>query len=200
MSRLILLCFLFMQKPDTLDLEMGTPTIKKLHVGMEVMELLNRFTVEEIITNYEQLRKIDSGSVRTIPAIWPVNPSQKPYITSTYGYRIHPLQRKIIFHNGIDIGTLRAFNYIYATADGVVSERGYSATGFGNYVKIMHSGGFATFYGHMAEICVWKGQKIKMGEPIGWMGSTGSSTGKHLHYIVERFGKTISPLPFLTLY
>ena len=99
-------------------------------------------------------------------------------------------------HAGIDlsgpVGTP-----IYATADGIVSDAGWNSGGYGNLVKIDHGRGIETRYGHLSKIVVRAGQRVKRGELIGRMGSTGRSTGSHLHYEVRIDGRAVNPIPFM---
>ncbi len=99
-------------------------------------------------------------------------------------------------HAGIDlsgpVGTP-----IYATADGVISDAGWNSGGYGNLVKIDHGRGIETRYGHLSKIGVLAGQRIKRGDLIGRMGSTGRSTGSHLHYEVRIDGRAVNPIPFM---
>ena len=99
-------------------------------------------------------------------------------------------------HAGIDlagpIGTP-----IYATADGVVTDAGYNNGGYGNLVKIDHGRGIETRYGHLSAILVSPGQRVTRGQQIARMGSTGRSTGSHLHYEVRIDGRAVNPIPFM---
>jgi len=118
-------------------------------------------------------------------------------ITSRFGYRIDPFNNKRAFHPGLD---LRAgFKQpVFATANGKVIYAGW-AGGYGKMVKIKHKYGFTTLYGHMYYIKVKAGQHVKVGQIIGYAGSTGRSTGVHLHYEIRRYGKLINPLKMLYL-
>ena len=86
---------------------------------------------------------------------------------------------------------------IYATADGIVSDAGWNSGGYGNLIKIDHGRGIETRYGHMSAILVRAGQHITRGQQIGRMGSTGRSTGSHLHYEVRIDGRAVNPIPFM---
>lgn len=129
----------------------------------------------------------------TIP--FPVKVPVKGKITSPFGYRVHPITEETTFHYGIDIAG-GAGTDIGAFANGTVVERGVS-TIFGNYVKVQHSDGYLSFYAHLSKITVKKGQTVKMGAKIGLVGSTGMSTGPHLHFEVRRNGKTTNPQNYL---
>lgn len=112
-------------------------------------------------------------------------------ITSSFGYRMHPLLGYLKMHKGLDIGAPYGAP-IYAALDGVVQGAGRSG-GYGNFVKLVHGGGLASGYGHMSRIAVSRGQHVRQGQVIGYVGSTGMSTGPHLHWEVWRNGQTINP-------
>ncbi len=127
------------------------------------------------------------------PTIYPVY----GYVTSPYGYRIHPILGRKIFHEGIDIAN-RKGTYVHATADGVVIRSKVNGKGsFGNNIILRHKYGFSTRYAHLSKVLVKRGQRVKKGEVIGYMGSTGRSTGSHLHYEVRRYGRYRDPEPYL---
>ncbi|MBB4152278.1 murein DD-endopeptidase MepM/ murein hydrolase activator NlpD [Sphingomonas jinjuensis] len=112
-------------------------------------------------------------------------------VTSTYGLRMHPLLGFMRMHKGMDIGAPYGAP-IYAAIDGAVAFAGRSG-GYGNFVKLAHQGGLATGYGHMSRIVVRGGQRVRQGQVIGYVGSTGMSTGPHLHWEVWRNGAAINP-------
>jgi murein DD-endopeptidase MepM/ murein hydrolase activator NlpD len=112
-------------------------------------------------------------------------------ITSGYGYRTHPILGYRRFHRGLDIGAGHG-TPILATTDGQVTRAGWGG-GYGNVVELRHPGGLATRYGHMSRIAVAGGQRVRQGQVIGYVGSTGLSTGPHLHYEMFRNGQLIDP-------
>jgi murein DD-endopeptidase MepM/ murein hydrolase activator NlpD len=126
------------------------------------------------------------------PAIWPVGYRT---ISSGYGSRPSPFGRGREYHSGLDIGAPYG-TPIYATADGVVQTASYSG-GYGNMVLIYHGYGFTTLYGHMSRMAVKRGQSVKCGQIIGYVGSTGRSTGPHVHYEVRVYGNPVSPFRYL---
>ena len=112
-------------------------------------------------------------------------------ITSGYGQRRHPILGYRRMHSGLDFKASYA-TPIYAVTDGTVQFAGRNG-GYGNYVKLSHGGGVATGYAHMSRIAVSSGSRVRRGQVIGYVGSTGLSTGPHLHYEMYRNGTTVSP-------
>lgn len=129
------------------------------------------------------------------PAIQPVSNKDLTRVASGFGYRIDPIYKTIKMHAGLDF-TAPMGTPIYATADGVVKVAGMSTGGYGNHVIINHGYGYETLYGHMSKINVRAGQRVKRGEVIGYVGSTGKSTGPHCHYEVHKNGQRIDPVYF----
>lgn len=127
------------------------------------------------------------------PSIWPVNGE----ITSKFGWRNAPIEDASEIHQGIDIAVATG-TPVVAAADGVVARSGYIG-GYGNMVQINHGNGIETIYGHNSQLIVSVGQTIKKGQVIAYAGSTGISTGPHLHYEVRVNGKAVDPLRYLTL-
>jgi murein DD-endopeptidase MepM/ murein hydrolase activator NlpD len=113
-------------------------------------------------------------------------------LSSGFGMRFHPILGYSRMHAGVDYAASTG-TPIYAVTDGVVAYAGRHG-GHGNYVKLSHSGGLATGYAHMSRIAVYSGERVKRGEVIGYVGSTGLSTGPHLHYEVYRNGRTVNPM------
>ena len=131
---------------------------------------------------------------------WPVN---WPNITSPFGWRIHPVYNTKKFHSGIDIGGSYGAP-IMAAGSGVViftakpvQGQNTGGSGYGNYCIIDHGGGYTTLYGHCRRVNVKTGQKVKAGQRIGEMGSTGTSTGAHLHFEVRKGGDPVNPERYL---
>ncbi|MGE7204588.1 M23 family metallopeptidase [Sphingomonas sp. NPDC019816] len=112
-------------------------------------------------------------------------------ITSSFGKRMHPVLGFMRMHKGLDIGAPRG-TPIHAIMDGVVQFAGRSG-GYGNFVKLAHGGGIASGYGHMSRFVVRSGARVKQGQVIGYVGSTGMSTGPHLHWEVWKNGATVNP-------
>lgn len=135
-----------------------------------------------------------------VPCINPLNPNNVKRISSEFSKRrFHPIDKKYKVHNGIDLAA-NVGKTVHAAADGVVTKIQYSKKGYGKNVTIQHAYGYTTKYAHMVLILVLKeGQKVKLGEPIGMVGSTGKSTGNHLHYEVRKYETHLDPILFLSL-
>lgn len=132
-----------------------------------------------------------SGSATT-GFMWP---SYCTYITSPYGWR-NPALGNGGWHTGIDIGASYG-TAIWASKAGIVTRAGWATSGYGNFVVINHYDGSSTLYGHMSSYCVSEGQTVAQGETIGFVGSTGNSTGPHLHFNIYIDGHTVNPLDYL---
>ena len=145
----------------------------------------------------------NSGGTKTVGGVTWRWPTYCTSITSYYGYRIHPVYKTKKFHSGVDIGAGYG-DTIMAAASGtviLVSEpvegKNKGGTGYGNYCIIDHGNGYSTLYGHARDIYVKEGQKVSRGKAIGVVGSTGTSTGAHLHFEVRVNGSTTNPLNYL---
>jgi len=142
-----------------------------------------------------QMARNKEKMLASIPAIMPVAKENLTRIASGYGMRIHPVFKVRKMHTGMDF-TAPTGTEIHSTGDGkvvkVVSER----RGYGKQVVIDHGYGYRTRYAHMSKFNVRVGQKIKRGDVIGYVGNTGTSTGPHLHYEVEKNGAKINPANF----
>ncbi len=144
--------------------------------------------IDELIKNKAQL-------LSHTPAIQPVSNKDLNRIASGFGYRIDPVYKTVKMHAGLDFAAPQG-TPIYATADGTVSIAGNKGNGYGNHVIINHGYGYQTLYGHMVKVKSNQGQKVSRGEVIGWVGSTGKSTGPHCHYEVHKNGNKIDPVYF----
>ncbi len=131
----------------------------------------------------------------TIPAIQPVRNKNLKRMASGYGYRSDPFTKARKFHYGMDFTAPRG-TPIYATGDGVVKRADNSAAGYGKHVRIDHGYGYVSLYAHMYKYNVRKNQKVKRGDIIGFVGSTGRSQAPHLHYEVFKDKERINPLNF----
>ena len=140
-----------------------------------------------------ELVKTKENILSHTPAIQPVSNKDLSRIASGYGYRIDPVYKTTKMHPGIDF-TAPQGTPIYATADGIIALAGNSGNGYGNHVIVRHGYGYETLYGHMVRVKARAGQSVKRGEVIGWVGSTGKSTGPHCHYEVHFKGQKIDPV------
>lgn len=147
---------------------------------------------------FQSWKKLDTVNVAagngaiSIPSILPI---AKFTFSSAFGVRSDPFAGSAAMHAGIDLASPSG-TPIYATADGIV-DRAEWFGGYGNMVEVEHGKGVSTRYGHMSRIAAKAGQRIKRGDLIGYVGSTGRSTGNHLHYEVRIDGRAVNPMPFL---
>jgi murein DD-endopeptidase MepM/ murein hydrolase activator NlpD len=130
-----------------------------------------------------------------IPAIQPVSNKNLTRIASGFGMRIDPVYGSPRMHKGLDF-TAPAGTPIYATGNGQVVQAGNAGDGYGNHVIINHGYGYKSLYAHMVRVKVRRGQSVQRGQVIGWVGSTGKSTGPHCHYEVIINGNQINPVYF----
>lgn len=160
----------------------------------EKMDALDRqFEVQK--KSYKELATLASHKesyLASIPAIQPVSNKQLKRIASGFGYRIDPFYRTPKLHAGIDFTAPRG-SAIYATADGTIQSVVRKKWGYGLHIVINHGNGYTTLYGHMSKTMVRAGQKVKRGQRIGSVGSTGKSTAPHLHYEVKKNGAHQNP-------
>ena len=131
----------------------------------------------------------------SIPAIMPISNRDLRRTASGYGWRIHPIYKIKKFHEGMDFTATRGTE-VYATGDGVVSKVSSSRTGYGKRIEINHGFGYVTLYAHLESFEVKRGQKVKRGDVIGHVGSTGTSVAPHLHYEVMRNGEKVNPVNY----
>ena len=149
-------------------------------------------TFKQLFTSWKKLDSISQGAI-AVPSDKPVRTAA---FTSGYGIRSDPFRGAAAMHAGLDLaGPLGT--PIYATADGVVSSAGFNNGGYGNLVKLDHGRGIETRYAHMSAILVSPGQRVVRGQQVGRMGSTGRSTGSHLHYEVRIDARAVNPIPFM---
>jgi len=131
----------------------------------------------------------------SIPAIQPVANKNLKKMASGYGYRIHPIYKVRKMHWGTDFSAPTG-TPIYATGDGKVKTYKRSRAGYGNHIIIDHGYGYQTLYAHMSKVDVRRGQRVKRGDIIGYIGSSGRSTAPHLHYEVIKDGRKINPVNY----
>lgn len=149
---------------------------RSLHTDLAVLE-------NELLSQHRLLS--------STPSIAPV----RGILTDSYGIRRDPFNRKVTSHSGVDISTNSGVP-IKAPADGIVVKANW-ASGYGQVIYVSHGYGYSTRYGHLSKIAVKAGQKVKRGDTIGYVGSTGRSTGPHLHYEVRVNGQPVNPLEYI---
>lgn len=145
-----------------------------------------------LFNSWTKLDQLEQGTV-AIPSAEPVHGTN---FTSGFGVRSDPFRGRAAMHAGIDLAGAVG-TPIYATADAVVGRSEWNSGGYGNLVELDHGHGIQTRYGHLSKSMVTAGQRVKRGDMIGLMGSTGRSTGSHLHYEVRIDGKAVNPVPFM---
>lgn len=168
-------------------------------LGKDIAGTLNNLAMRASyqVQSYDDIEKLiknQGEKLASIPAIQPVSNKELTRIASGFGMRIHPIYGIAKMHYGLDF-TAPQGTPIYATGDGVVTTAGMT-NGTGNHVIINHGYGYETEYMHMVRIKAVQGQRVKRGEIIGWVGSTGASTGPHCHYEVHINGTPVDPVYF----
>jgi len=171
-----------------------TPARVGTHGGVGgPFESAGNATFKALFNSWKKLDQLQDGVI-AVPSDKPVKVNVE--FTSGFGVRSDPFHAGAAMHPGIDL----AGSYgtpIYATADGTVLRAGWNSGGYGNLVEIDHGRGITTRYGHMSAILVHEGDHVTRGEQVGRMGSTGRSTGNHLHYEVRIDGRAVNPIPFM---
>ena len=178
--------------PDGQEFQGGSAAVPDLTVALDTLEeqLLDR---QRQLSVLESLMSTRSLGERILPGGWPIIGG---WISSHFGYRADPFTGRGAFHAGVDFAGPTGAKVI-ATGPGVVSFSGYK-NGYGNVVEITHPTGYLTRYGHNARNLVREGQTVQKGDPIAIIGSTGRSTGTHVHFEVERDGNTLNPMRYLS--
>jgi murein DD-endopeptidase MepM/ murein hydrolase activator NlpD len=169
--------------------------IKELHNIYNQIESID-IAIDEDVQEVKSIKVDFENYLDTIPSLWPADGK----LASGFGYRYHPIKKRRLFHYGIDIGG-NYNNPIYAAGKGTVMYSGYNS-GYGHFIKIEHNYGdglnLITIYAHLNKKLVKKGQIVEKGEKIGLMGSSGLSTGPHLHFEIRLENNTaIDPLTYL---
>ena len=165
---------------------------KRAVLAAEAEEEKLQQEIKKLLSSSGNSTVVDTGEFR-----WPVN-TKFNNITSKFGYRTHPVTGVYKLHTGVDIASsgIKGTS-IYAAKGGTVLKAGYN-TGYGNYVVIDHGGGYATLYGHASTLTVSVGQTVSKGDVIGYVGSTGYSTGPHLHFEIIKNGEYTNPLTYFS--
>lgn len=161
--------------------------IDRLNTSAKAQEA-SYITLTKLIRNKEDV-------INSIPAIQPVANKELNRMASGYGYRLDPFYHTHTFHAGMDF-TCDIGTPVYATGDGVVQKSNSDGWGYGNHVIVNHGFGYTTLYGHLSKIAARPGTRVKRGQVIGYVGSTGRSTGPHLHYEVRKNGNPLNPAFF----
>lgn len=174
--------------------------IKDEELGNDLAGTLNNISarMKYQYASYNEIEKMiknQSEKLASIPAIQPVSNRDLDRIASGFGMRIDPIYGSVKMHKGLDF-TAPQGTPIYATANGRVVMAGFDESGYGNHVIINNGYGYETLFGHMVKVKVHAGEYVKRGEVIGWVGSTGKSTGPHCHYEVHINGQEVDPVYF----
>ena len=170
--------------------EMIISTSRRLDIIQKQMVIQSK-SLDEIAKLAEEKEKL----LAAIPAIQPINNDELTRMASGFGWRSDPFTKARKMHWGMDF-TARKGIPIYATGDGVVKRADNSASGYGKHVRIDHGYGYMTLYAHLSKYNVKRRQKVKRGDLIGFVGSTGRSEAPHLHYEVWKDGGRINPINF----
>jgi murein DD-endopeptidase MepM/ murein hydrolase activator NlpD len=164
---------------------------KELSVGGDFI------TADRLSMSYVDFMEKDIDQLFSLMKSFPVGTPLSGQITSGFGYRKDPFNSRSAFHSGVDIDATYGQSVV-ATADGVVDHSGWQK-GYGRTVLIRHKDGYETLYGHLSKVKVEDGQEVKAGDKIGSAGSTGRSTGPHVHYEVIKNGNNLDPMKYLFL-
>lgn len=161
------------------------------------LDILSKQTVVQSrsLDEIERLATNKAELIEAIPSIQPVKNQDVTRMASGYGYRIDPFTKKRRFHYGMDFSA-RKGTPIYATGNGTVKRADNRSSGFGKHIRIDHGFGYVSLYAHLSKYNVRRGQKVKRGDIIGFVGNTGRSRGPHLHYEILKDNKKINPLNF----
>lgn len=178
------------------DLE-GFDNSKLIIQTSKRMDILSKQLVvqSKSLDEIAALAKEKESLLASIPAIQPVKNENLNRIASGYGWRTDPFTKVRKFHNGMDFSAPRG-TPVYATGDGRVARADNRSTGYGNHIRLEHDYGYTTLYGHLSKYNVRRGQRVKRGDIIGYVGSTGRSQGPHLHYEIFKDKKRINPINF----
>ena len=173
------------------------PEAKIISNTLATLESLEKRTYVQS-KSYDELAKLIKNKetmLASIPAIQPVSNKDLKRIASGFGYRIDPVYKTPRIHAGLDFSA-ETGTPVYATGDGTVEIAGSQGDGYGNKVVINHGYGYETLYGHNSKVLVHTGEKVKRGQTIALVGSTGKSTGPHCHYEVWKNGTKINPINY----
>jgi murein DD-endopeptidase MepM/ murein hydrolase activator NlpD len=165
-------------------------TSKRLDILTKQIVVQSR-SLDEIAAMATEKQKL----LEAIPAIQPVNNENLTRMASGYGYRRDPFTKARKFHYGMDFTAPRG-TPVYASGDGIVKRVDNRSSGYGKHIRIDHGFGYVSLYAHLYKYNVRRGQRIKRGDLIGFVGSTGRSEAPHLHYEIFKDGRRINPINF----
>lgn len=179
-------------------LEKGLNQEELLIGALQKLDMLKKrmFIQSKSYDEIVDMAKNKADLLASMPAIQPISNKELTRLASGFGMRIHPIHKIRKMHTGIDF-TAPQGTPIYAVGNGKVVKVRNNFSGYGKEVEIDHGYGFVTKYAHMSAFNVKKGQVVKRGECIGYVGSTGTSTAPHVHYEIIKDGKKIDPAPYL---
>lgn len=170
--------------------EMITATTKRLDIIKKQMTIQSK-SLEEIALLAKEKEKL----LAAIPAIQPINNEELTRMASGYGYRSDPFTKARKMHRGMDFTAPRG-TPIYASGDGKITRADNNSSGYGKHIRLDHGYGYLSLYAHLSKYNVKRGQKVKRGDLIGFVGSTGRSEAPHLHYEVFKDKERINPINF----
>jgi len=170
--------------------EMVIATTKRLDIIKKQMAIQSK-SLEEIALLAKEKEKL----LAAIPAIQPINNEELTRMASGYGYRSDPFTKARKMHRGMDFTAPRG-TPIYASGDGKIKRADNNSSGYGKHIRIDHGYGYMSLYAHLSKYNVKRGQKVKRGDLIGFVGSTGRSEAPHLHYEVFKDKERINPINF----
>lgn len=165
-------------------------TTKKIDILTKQLVIQSK-SLDEILTLAEEKENL----LASIPSIQPIRNEDLKRMASGYGWRIDPFTKKRRRHFGMDFSAVRG-TPVYATGNGIIKRADNRAAGFGKHIRIDHGFGYVSIYAHLDKYNVKRGQKVKRGEIIGFVGNTGRSVAPHLHYEIVKDGKKINPINF----
>tara|TARA_B100000886_G_scaffold309806_1_gene244215 strand:- start:175 stop:1152 length:978 start_codon:yes stop_codon:yes gene_type:complete len=165
-------------------------TTKKIDILTKQLVIQSK-SLDEILSLAEEKENL----LASIPSIQPIQNKDLKRMASGYGWRIDPFTKKRRRHFGMDFSAVRG-TPVYATGNGIIKRVDNRAAGFGKHVRIDHGFGYVSIYAHLDKYNVKRGQKVKRGQIIGFVGNTGRSVAPHLHYEIVKDGKKINPINF----
>ncbi|AWG23796.1 M23 family metallopeptidase [Flavobacterium kingsejongi] len=170
--------------------ELVINTTKRVDILSKELVIQSK-SLDEIL----KLAKDKEKLLSAIPAIQPIKNEDLKHMASGFGYRTDPFTKVRKFHAGMDFSS-KTGTPVYVTGDGVVERADNTASGYGNHIVVRHGYGYETLYGHLSKYKVRAGERVKRGDIIGYVGSTGRSEAPHLHYEVHKNGEVVNPLNF----